>query len=72
MLPRLQPRVVALALGAGALTGGLIMALLGAILSADYVGLMAAGLVIAGMGLLLGVVGAIGFALHGPVRTERE
>ncbi|PZF53791.1 hypothetical protein DEJ23_14300 [Curtobacterium sp. MCSS17_008] len=72
MLSRLPPRVLGLAIGAGASAGGLVMALLGVGLGEDYLGLVAAGLVIAAFGLVLAVVGAIGFALHGPVRPRRE
>ncbi|MFJ4295397.1 hypothetical protein [Curtobacterium sp. NPDC089689] len=48
------------------------MTLLGVGLGEDYLGLVAAGLVIAPSGLVLAVAGAIGFALHGPVRPKRE
>ncbi|MDT0232582.1 hypothetical protein [Curtobacterium sp. BRB10] len=72
MLSRVPPRVLGLAIGAGALAAGLVMALLGTFLGTDYFGLVAAGLVIAAMGLLLAGVGAIGFALHGPARNGRE
>ncbi|WP_182709308.1 hypothetical protein [Curtobacterium flaccumfaciens] len=48
------------------------MAVIGAVLGADCYELLAAGLFIAAMGLLLAVVGAIGFALHVPARLERE
>ncbi|PZE66160.1 hypothetical protein DEJ12_13890 [Curtobacterium sp. MCLR17_059] len=59
-----------LAFGLGALVAGLVMALLGA--GVQYVGLVAGGLVIAAMGLLAAIVGAIGFALHGSARSERD
>ncbi|WP_131921975.1 MULTISPECIES: hypothetical protein [unclassified Curtobacterium] len=70
MLSRIQPRVLGLAIGVGALVAGLVMAVLGA--GVGYVGLVAGGLVIAAMGLLAAIVGAIGFARHGSARTERE
>lgn len=47
------------------------MALLGLLMGPDYVGLVAGGSVIAAMGLLVAIVGAIGFALHGSVRSGR-
>ena len=72
MLSRLPPRVLGLAIGAGAVAAGLVMALLGVGHGEDYLGLVAAGLVIAAFGLVLAVVGAIGFALHGPVRPRGE
>ncbi|PZE26681.1 hypothetical protein DEJ02_11315 [Curtobacterium sp. MCLR17_042] len=59
-----------LAFGLGALVAGLVMALLGA--GVQDVGLVAGGLVIAAMGLLAAIVGAIGFALHGSARSERD
>ncbi|PZF29222.1 hypothetical protein DEJ05_02545 [Curtobacterium sp. MCLR17_045] len=59
-----------LAFGLGTLVAGLVMALLGA--GVQYVGLVAGGLVIAAMGLLAAIVGAIGFALHGSARSERD
>ncbi|OII38125.1 hypothetical protein DEJ21_17850 [Curtobacterium sp. MCSS17_006] len=59
-----------LAFGLGALVAGLVMALLGA--GVQYIGLVAGGLVIAAMGLLAAIVGAIGFALHGSARSERD
>ncbi|RXF83552.1 hypothetical protein CffCFBP3418_15310 [Curtobacterium flaccumfaciens pv. flaccumfaciens] len=59
-----------LAFGLGALVAGLVMALLGA--GVQYIGLVAGGLVIAAMGLLAAIVGAIGFALHGSARPERD
>jgi hypothetical protein len=62
--------VFGLAFGLGALVAGLVMALLGA--GVQYVGLVAGGLVIAAMGLLAAIVGAIGFALHGSARSERD
>ena len=70
MLSRVPPRVFGLAFGLGALVAGLVMALLGA--GVQYVGLVAGGLVIAAMGLLAAIVGAIGFALHGSARSERD
>jgi hypothetical protein len=70
MFSRIPPRVFGLAFGLGALVAGLVMALLGA--GVQYVGLVAGGLVIAAMGLLAAIVGAIGFALHGSVRSERD
>ncbi len=72
MLSRIQPRVLGLAIGVGALVAGLVMAVLGAGAGVGYVGLVAGGLVIAAMGLLAAIVGAIGFARHGSARTERE
>jgi hypothetical protein len=69
MFSRIPPRVFGLAFGLGALVAGLVMALLGA--GVQYIGLVAGGLVIAAMGLLAAIVGAIGFALHGSV-TERR
>ena len=72
MLSKVPPRVLGLAIGAGALVGGLVIALLGLVLGADFVGLVAAGLVIAAMGLILAVGGAIGFALHGSARSGRQ
>lgn len=72
MLSRIPPRVFGLAIGAGALAAGLVMTLLGVGLGEGYLGLEAAGLVIAAFGLVLAVVGATGFALHGPVRPRRE
>ncbi|MBT2503730.1 hypothetical protein [Curtobacterium sp. ISL-83] len=72
MPSNLQPRVLALAFGVGALVAGLVIALLGLVFGAGDVGLSAAGLVIAGMGLLAAMVGAIGFALHGSARSERD
>jgi hypothetical protein len=62
--------VFGLAFGLGALVAGLVMALLGA--GVQYIGLVAGGLVIAAMGLLAAIVGAIGFALHGSARSERD
>ena len=70
MFSRIPPRVLGLAFGFGALVGGLVMALLGA--GVQYIGLVAGGLVIAAMGLLAAIVGAIGFALHGPARSGRD
>lgn len=70
MFSRIPPRVFGLAFGLGALVAGLVMALLGA--GVQYIGLVAGGLVIAAMGLLAAVVGAIGFALHGSARPERD
>ncbi|UXN24409.1 hypothetical protein N8D74_12650 [Curtobacterium flaccumfaciens] len=70
MFSRIPPRVFGLAFGLGALVAGLVMALLGA--GVQYIGLVAGGLVIAAMGLLAAVVGAIGFALHGSARSERD
>jgi len=70
MLSRVPPRVFGLAFGLGALVAGLVMALLGA--GVQYIGLVAGGLVIAAMGLLAAIVGAIGFALHGSARSERD
>ena len=70
MFSRIPPRVFGLAFGLGALVAGLVMALLGA--GVQYVGLVAGGLVIAAMGLLAAIVGAIGFALHGSARSERD
>ncbi|WP_146249272.1 hypothetical protein [Curtobacterium sp. MCLR17_042] len=70
MLSRVPPRVFGLAFGLGALVAGLVMALLGA--GVQDVGLVAGGLVIAAMGLLAAIVGAIGFALHGSARSERD
>ena len=70
MFSRIPPRVFGLAFGLGALVAGLVMALLGA--GVQYVGLVAGGLVIAAMGLLAAIVGAIGFALHGSARPERD
>jgi len=67
---RIPPRVLGLAFGLGALVAGLVMALLGA--GVQYIGLVAGGLVIAAMGLLAAIVGAIGFALHGSARSERD
>jgi len=66
MFPRIPPRVF----GLGALVAGLVIALLGA--GVQYIGLVAGGLVIAAMGLLAAIVGAIGFALHGSARSERD
>ncbi|MBF4609580.1 hypothetical protein [Curtobacterium sp. VKM Ac-1393] len=70
LFSRVPPRVFGFAIGVGALVAGLVMALLGA--GVDYVGLVAGGLVIAAMGLLAAIVGAIGFALHGSARSERD
>ncbi|MCS6587134.1 hypothetical protein [Curtobacterium flaccumfaciens] len=70
MFSRIPPRVFGLAFGLGALVAGLVMAILGA--GVHYVGLVAGGLVIAAMGLLAAIVGAIGFALHGSARSERD
>ncbi|PZE60201.1 MULTISPECIES: hypothetical protein [unclassified Curtobacterium] len=70
MFSRVPPRVFGLAFGLGALVAGLVMALLGA--GVQYIGLVAGGLVIAAMGLLAAIVGAIGFALHGSARSERD
>lgn len=70
MFSRVPPRVLGLAFGLGALVAGLVIALLGAAL--QYVGLVAGGLCIAAMGLLAAIVGAIGFALHGSARSERD
>ena len=70
MQSRVPPRVLGLAFGLGALVAGLVMALLGA--GVQYIGLVAGGLVIAAMGLLAAIVGAIGFALHGSARSERD
>lgn len=70
MFSRIPPRVFGLAFGLGALVAGFVMALLGA--GVQYVGLVAGGLVIAAMGLLAAIVGAIGFALHGSARSERD
>jgi len=70
MFSRVPPRVFGLAFGLGALVAGLVMALLGA--GVQDVGLVAGGLVIAAMGLLAAIVGAIGFALHGSARSERD
>lgn len=72
MLSRLPPRVFGLAIGAGALAAGLVVTLLGLGLGEDYLGLVVAGLIFAPFGLVLAVAGAIGFALHGPVRPRRE
>lgn len=66
----LPPRVLGLAIGAGALAAGLVIALIGA--GAGYVGLIAGGLVISAMGFLAAIVGAIGFALHGSARSDGE
>lgn len=52
------------------MAAGLVMAVLGA--GVEYVGLVAGGLVVAAMGLLAAIVGAIGFALHGSARPERD
>ncbi|MFJ4222292.1 hypothetical protein [Curtobacterium luteum] len=71
MLFGVQPRVLSLASGVGAVVAGVIMALLGLLVGPDYFGLVAAGSVIAAMGLVVAIVGAIGFALHGSVRSER-
>jgi hypothetical protein len=46
------------------------MALIGA--GIGYVGLIAGGLVISAMGLLVAIAGAIGVALHGSARSDRE
>lgn len=70
MQSRVPPRVLGLAFGLGALVAGLVIALLGA--GVQYIGLVAGGLVIAAMGLLAAIVGAIGFALHGSARSERD
>jgi hypothetical protein len=70
MFSRIPPRVFGLAFGLGALVAGLVMALLGA--GVQYIGLVAGGLVIAAMGLLAAIVGAIGFALQGSARSERD
>jgi len=70
MFSRIPPRVFGLAFGLGALVAGLVMALLGA--GVQYIELVAGGLVIAAMGLLAAIVGAIGFALHGSARPERD
>ena len=70
MFSRIPPRVFGLAFGLGVLVAGLVMALLGA--GVQYIGLVAGGLVIAAMGLLAAIVGAIGFALHGSARSERD
>lgn len=70
MLSRLPPRVLGLAIGAGALAAGLVIALIGA--GVGYVGLIAGGLVISAMGFLAAIVGAIGFALHGSARSDGE
>jgi len=70
MFSRVPPRVFGLAFGLGTLVAGLVMALLGA--GVQYIGLVAGGLVIAAMGLLAAIVGAIGFALHGSARSERD
>jgi hypothetical protein len=70
MLSELQPRVLGLSIGLGALIAGLVMALLGT--GVGYVGLVAGGFAIAAMGLLVAIVGAIGFALQGSVRSERK
>ena len=68
MPPRLPPRVLGLAGGVGALTGGLVLALIGFLVR--YIGIGTSGLVIAGMGVLVAIVAAVGFALHGSARTE--
>jgi hypothetical protein len=68
MRPTLPPRVIGLAGGAGAVTAGLLFALFGALLG--EAGLVPVGFVVAGMGLILLLVGAVGFALHGSVRAE--
>ncbi|MBF4616072.1 hypothetical protein [Curtobacterium sp. VKM Ac-1376] len=70
MFSRVPPRVLGLAFGLGAMAAGLVMAVLGA--GVEYVGLVAGGLVVAAMGLLAAIVGAIGFALHGSARPERD
>ena len=70
MFSRIPPRVFGLAFGLGALVAGLVMALLGA--GVQYIELVAGGLVIAAMGLLAAIVGAIGFALHGSARPQRD
>jgi len=72
MLSNFQSRVLGLAIGAGALVAGLVMALLGLVLGPDLVGLVAAGMVIAAIGLLVALVGAIGFARHGSARSARQ
>lgn len=72
MPPRLPPRVLGLAIGAGALVGGLVIALLGLVLGTGYVGLMASGLVMAAMGALVAIVASIGFAMHGSARSRSE
>lgn len=64
-MPNYQPRALGLAIGAGPLIAGLVMALLGLVLGAKFVGLVAAGMVIAAIGLVVALVGAIGFARHG-------
>lgn len=71
MSSSIPPRVVGLATGTGAIGAGLVMALLGAALGTEFVGLVGAGLVIAAMGFLIAAVGAIGFALHGPADPRR-
>ena len=72
MLSNGQPRVLDLAIGTGTLVAGLVVALLGLVLGTDFVGLVAAGLVIVAMGLDVATVGAIDFVLHGSARSERE
>lgn len=78
MLSNFRPRVLGLAIGAWALVGGLVMALLGLILGPNLVGLVglvglvAAGMAVAAIGLVVALVGAIGFARHQPARSERQ
>lgn len=71
MLSNFQPRVLGLAFGAGLVVAGLVMAILGLVLGANFAGLVAANMVIAAIELLVALVGAIGFARHGSVRSER-
>ena len=62
------PRVLGLAIGVGAIAGGLVIALMGSLV--HYVGLTYSGLVVAGLGVVVAIVGAVGFALHGSVRSD--
>jgi hypothetical protein len=72
MLSNLPPRVLGLAIGAGAVVAGLVIALLGVVFGVGRTGLVAAGLATAAIGLLVAIVSAVGFALHGSVRSGRK
>lgn len=68
-------RAAALALGAGALVGGLVIALLGYLskpLGSWTSGLISAGIAIAAIGLVAAVIGAIGFAVYGSAKPPRS
>jgi hypothetical protein len=59
-------RVLLLSVGCGAFAGGLVVAALFAMTGPSHSILV--GFVISGLGLILAVIGAIGFAIYGSAR----